>query len=238
MKPYKGELSLPQIAEGMNLARSNATRLVEDAELLFGAARYPTAAALAVLSIEESGKMGILRRFVLSNQDKGPAALWKDYRAHTEKNRGWIVSDLVNEDANKLDDFNHIYAKDAPHTKLLDQFKQLGLYTDCVEGGVWTSPHEIADRSIAQMLITNARHSLPIRETTVLELELWAKHLGPVVGPDIAPMKAAVCAWYSDMQENGLVPSGGNLMEIFINEGVKGEHLALLGLKGVDVPAL
>ena len=47
----------------MNAARRNARRLAEDAKLLLEAGRYPTATALAVLSIEESGKMSILRGF-------------------------------------------------------------------------------------------------------------------------------------------------------------------------------
>jgi AbiV family abortive infection protein len=41
----------------MNAAARNAARLVSDAEILLGAKRYPSAAALAVLAIEESGKL-------------------------------------------------------------------------------------------------------------------------------------------------------------------------------------
>ena len=58
---YKGKLDPEQIAQGMNAARRNAQRLADDAKLLLSAKRYPTAASLAILSIEESGKVSILR---------------------------------------------------------------------------------------------------------------------------------------------------------------------------------
>jgi hypothetical protein len=45
----------------MNAANRNARRLVADAKLLLDAGRYPSAAALAALAIEESGKTSILR---------------------------------------------------------------------------------------------------------------------------------------------------------------------------------
>lgn len=54
---FKGELSAAQIASGMNAARRNARRLADDARLLLDAERFSSAASIAVLSIEESGKV-------------------------------------------------------------------------------------------------------------------------------------------------------------------------------------
>ena len=53
---FRGRLSPKQVAVGMNAAARNAARLVSDAEILLEAKRYPSAAALAVLAIEESGE--------------------------------------------------------------------------------------------------------------------------------------------------------------------------------------
>ena len=58
---YRGRLTAAQIAQGMNAARDNAQRLATDAATLLDARRFPTAASLAFLSIEESGKISILR---------------------------------------------------------------------------------------------------------------------------------------------------------------------------------
>jgi len=49
---YRGQLNPVQITDGMNVARRNALRLLEDAEILLNSGRYPTALSLAILSIE------------------------------------------------------------------------------------------------------------------------------------------------------------------------------------------
>ncbi len=56
LSQYKGELNATEITLGINAARRNATRLAEDASLLIDNKRYPSGLALAILSIEESGK--------------------------------------------------------------------------------------------------------------------------------------------------------------------------------------
>ena len=60
LSQYRGKLTPAQIAEGMNAAICNARRLEGDAQVLFDLERYPTAASIAVLSIEESRKVSIL----------------------------------------------------------------------------------------------------------------------------------------------------------------------------------
>lgn len=69
---YKSKLSAAEIAAGINAASTNANRLADDAELLLENDRYPSALSLAILSIEESGKVSILRTLALSrNNVKG-----------------------------------------------------------------------------------------------------------------------------------------------------------------------
>ena len=51
-----GRLNAESIAEGINASRANTKRLASDARLMLDAERFPTAAALAVLSIDKSGK--------------------------------------------------------------------------------------------------------------------------------------------------------------------------------------
>ncbi len=51
LSQYAGSLDAAQIAQGINAARRNARRLAEDAKLLLETARYPSATALAILSI-------------------------------------------------------------------------------------------------------------------------------------------------------------------------------------------
>jgi len=86
LNSYKGRLDYAQIADGINAARRNALRLLEDAQILLRAERYATAASLAILSIEESGKQHILRGLALATADEELLGLWRDYRSHTKKN--------------------------------------------------------------------------------------------------------------------------------------------------------
>ncbi len=83
------------IAEGMNVARTNAKRLFEDASTLHEGGRTHSAAALAILSIEESGKIPILRQMVLCENEPEWRQSWKNYRSHTSKNVAWILGELA-----------------------------------------------------------------------------------------------------------------------------------------------
>ncbi|MBI2058899.1 MAG: AbiV family abortive infection protein [Nitrospirae bacterium] len=92
---HRGELSLAMIAEGINAARANARRLLDDAKTLQDAGRTHSAVALAILSIEESGKISILRQMVLCESETEWRHAWKDYRSHTSKNTAWILGELA-----------------------------------------------------------------------------------------------------------------------------------------------
>lgn len=77
LRMYSGHLSAKQIAAGMNAASRNAHRLFKDAEKLAKASRFPSACALAILSIEESGKLTILRGVTMAKSARKAArARW------------------------------------------------------------------------------------------------------------------------------------------------------------------
>ena len=83
---YGGRLTPAQIADGMNAAIRNARRLANDARTLLDLERYPTAASIAVLSIEESGKVSILRHFAMARDLPSCREIWREYRNHRSKN--------------------------------------------------------------------------------------------------------------------------------------------------------
>lgn len=217
---YKGLLSLAQIAEGMNAAIRNATRLAADANALLEGGSFPTAASLAALSIEESGKVTILRRLVTERDVDGVRVVWKDYRSHTKKNSMWIIGQLVSEGARKVEDFRKIVDPGSDHMKLLDSVKQLGFYTDCLNAAHWSEPVDVVDEGLARTLVATARAVASKRPVTVRELELWARHWRPAGQRSLAEMKASVTHWYADMQTEGLAPKGPNMMASFLSEGL------------------
>jgi len=217
---YKGKLALQQIVSGINAAGKNAKRLLADAQTLFDGGSYPTSTALAILSIEESGKISILRELSLAKDEEEISEIWKRYRNHSSKNAHWILSDLVAMGACRLDDLRPIFKEDSDHPYILDQVKQISFYTDCLGKAHWSEPDGIIDKELAKSILAiasiHSRHS----DTSIHELELWVKHLGPVWKSTDSTMREALIHWYADMQRHGLKPQGKNDMEHFIRFGL------------------
>ena len=92
---FRGRLSTEQVAKGMNAAARNARRLYDDANLLFEVKRFPTASSLAVLSIEEAGKLALLRGILAAPSEKHLKEAWRAYRDHRSKNAAWIIGELA-----------------------------------------------------------------------------------------------------------------------------------------------
>ena len=200
---YRGALKPSQIAGGINAARRNARRLAEDAKLLFESDRYPTAAAIAVLSIEESGKITILCQFA-STPDTERKRLWREYQNHQKKNVMWILPSLVASGARDLDSLAPAADTSGKHAALLDQIKQNSLYTDCLGNTHWTEPEKVIDREMAERLVSTADLLARSSFTTETEIELWKKHMAPVHGAPMDVQKTALVNWFSAMKENGL----------------------------------
>jgi len=227
--PFRGPLSTAQLAAGMNAATKNASRLAKDARLLLSNSRWPSAASIATLSIEESGKVVILRRFLTAAEDE-IKSLWKEYRSHTKKNLHWILPDLVAKGARKLDDFYPMVDRKSDHPEVLDTVKQLGFYSDCLGNAHWSMPEDVVDETLAAQLVTSAEILAPERSVSGRELELWIKHVVPVWNSSEEWMKKALVNWYADMQAEGLAPSGENAMETFVRSGLNITQANQVGL--------
>lgn len=222
LEQFCGPLTLEQIAEGMNAASNNAARLLSDAQVLLGAERYPSALALAVLAIEEAGKLSILRRMATTEDNGQVAKLWRAYRSHTKKNGAWIIMDLINRAGpTTLDDLRPLCASDAEHPYLLEQLKQIAFYTDSLGKAHWSIPANVIERELAERIITIAEVLATAKHVTPRELELWKQCMGQVTD-DTAPEAAqiALSNWYAAMQAEGLRPAGHNVMQMFVATGI------------------
>jgi len=213
LNSYKGRLSSSQISEGMNLAHHNAIRLLEDAQILYEKNRYPSAATLSILSIEESGKKRILRQLSLVSSDEELNNIWKDYRSHVRKNVQWLLLDMVQQGARKLDDFETMFDPSAEHPYFLDNIKQISVYTDCLGLAHWSNPSEVIDKLLAKYLILIAQALSSGREVTTKEIDLWKKHLKNS-GVSFRSQKEALLHWYYDMENNGLLPPDHNITDV------------------------
>jgi AbiV family abortive infection protein len=153
---YRGRLTPAQIAEGMNAALSNAKRLADAAALLLEKGHCPLGASVAALSIEEAGKLSVLRSLAVARNDQDVAQCWREYRSHTKKNAMWVFPQLFAQGARRLDDFGSLFDEGAEHPSLLDQVKQIGFYTDCLGKGHWSVPTEVIDKDLSNSLVRTA----------------------------------------------------------------------------------
>jgi len=204
----------------MNAAFRNATRLYEDADLLFKQERYPTACSLAILSIEEAGKIPLLRAMVGVTDESTLKERWKGYRNHQAKNVAWVISDLVAKSAKTLQDLAPMLDETSEHPVLIDVIKQLGFYSDCYGNAHWSEPAVVMDKKMTKQMMFLARVLLPRREMKVREIELWNKHVTPHWGtPEM--MQGAV-NYHKALIEEGLDNSTMEEIEAFY--GTKGQE--------------
>lgn len=219
---YRGMLTAAQVAEGIRAADANAVRLAKDAKLLVEAGSFPTAASVAILAIEEAGKVSILRLISLARSEAEANAGWKEYRSHTRKNVAWLLPQLAAQGARQLDDLRPLFKEGAEHPYLLDQLKQLGFYTDCLGKAHWSLPADAISKELAESLVQTAHLFASSKsDCTEREIELWIEHVGPVWRQDLSWMKQALVNWYAAMQAAGLKPSGENTMEQFVRTGLQ-----------------
>jgi AbiV family abortive infection protein len=212
---YFGHLSPHQIAEGMNAAIDNAARLVHDARILLESHSYPSAASLAILAIEEAGKVTMLRELALARDEFEWIDAWRGYRSHTRKNFMWLLPEMAIHGARKLRDFHKLTDPASEHPYILDQVKQIGFYTDCLGASHWSHPNEVIDETLASTLLDIATLLATKHHVTTKEVELWIKHMQPVWRSSAVQMEGALKNWYADMQAHGLVTPGDNEMVSF-----------------------
>jgi len=217
---YKGKLTPAEIADGMNEAAANAKRLHDDAKMLLDNGRYPSALSLAALSIEESGKLTILRSIALARDQKELTQTWREYRSHTRKNIMWPFLQMFQQGARRLGDFRSLVEVGTEHPFILDNVKQLGFYMDCLGKRHWSIPTEVIDEQLAREVLQIAQFLLPKGKVTEREIELWIEHLQPVWKQPLELMEAAVSAWHKQMCAEALSSGDPDGMEKFIVKGI------------------
>jgi AbiV family abortive infection protein len=204
MAAYRGKLSVKQTVEGMNAARQNAARLLEDAKLLFDAQRFPTAASLAILSIEEAGKSELLRAIPVTRNAAALKQRWKDYRNHQSKNITWILPVLVMQGARRMGELDVMFDPNSDHPKVLDRAKQLGFYSDCFGNCRWWDPAVGVTEQMANGLIMIAEISAKNPQIVQRELELWIEYVGIGLGTPLTPEQEH--SFFHALSREGFLP--------------------------------
>jgi AbiV family abortive infection protein len=204
LKQFRSFMTTDQVAAGMTCAKQNAKRLAKDAQLLFDAERYPSALSLAVLSLEESGKLIILREMATAKTEQEILELWKRYRRHTAKHTLTLMPERIAKGARRATEFKECVDDTAQDEKeTYDALKQLGFYTDCLGKAHWSIPAEVIDPNLAEMFVRfAATTSSQERETTPREIELWVMHM------QAGLTRPNLINWAKAMVAEGIQPEG------------------------------
>lgn len=220
MKSFDIVLTPQEICDGMNLAITNAHRLAEDAKHLFANNSIPSAFYLSILAIEEEGKVSLLRGMALLEDKKEIKNFWNDFRSHTKKNAAWILVERALQGARSLDDLADIYNEKSDHSKFIESTKQQAIYSDFIDGK-WLNPTDAISNELAAKLVM-ATHIMCRKKQPIslLELDLWVKHMKPVRHLSLNVQKTALIAWEQDMIVHGLKEPSDNDMKRFVNEGL------------------
>ena len=200
----------------MNAARRNARRLSDDARSLFDIDRYPSAAALAILSIEESGKVSILRGLALAPDEEHRRQLWDDFKHHRSKNVAWIIPQLVIKGARTLESLRLAVDRSAEHTEFLEEVKQKALYSDFDSNSLWNDPQDLIDEAFAGYLVNTAESLTNGEAVTEREIELWIEYMSPTYRAPIEHQEISLSKWYAAMRQEGLWEEGPISLESFL----------------------
>jgi AbiV family abortive infection protein len=165
---FKGSLTPQQIADGMAVAQRNALRLLDDAKLLLQARRFPSAAFLCIIAIEEYGKLPVLDTMAYTLPEKLKER-WQAYRSHRSKNARWVMPDFVDSGPKSIEELASVTDAEGAHTQLLDELKQLCLYTECLEQIKWSEPSSFTTEEMARGLFAAAER---------LSVRCWSQLLG------------------------------------------------------------
>jgi len=152
----------------------------------------------------------------IAEDEKEYQQLWKAYRSHTKKNVLWLFGEFIQKGARNLDDLRPLVDTESDHPDLLDQMKQLCIYTDCFTNAKWSSPDEVEVRDLAPYLVKMAQILGKPGVVTAEEVELWRKHLLPVKQDSMKTQKQAVAAWYHEMKLLGLTEASPEEVEKFL----------------------
>lgn len=214
LNPYAGRLTASEVAAGILVAQSNAERLIEDAKILMEAGRYPSAAALAILAIEERGKVQILRRLALVSEERHVREAWREYRSHRAKNSGWILPSLVRAGVRTFEGLRPMVDIDGEHTFVLDAIKQIAIYTDCLGNRHWSIPDRVINADLAKDMVAHAEMMWGSSAVVEREIELWIEKVGPHYAKP--GMAQAVVEFQAALHAEGLSDTAPESMQAFI----------------------
>lgn len=151
-----GHLTLKQISAGISVCIDNALDLFGDAIVLLHHKRYARALSLVLTSLQEAGKVTLLRQMSLlpSDDQKKWSQIWKRFRKHETKD-AFGQSAKINQEA-KGDPGEVFWQQVVYKTTFApakEKIRQFSLYVDFIKRDkAWWSPREITASVVEQAI--------------------------------------------------------------------------------------
>jgi|KBSSwiStaDraftv2_1062776.scaffolds.fasta_scaffold15770_8 AbiV family abortive infection protein len=137
------KLAPSEMGRGIHVANRNARRLLGDGILLYESARYPSAAALAVLAMEEAAKWSTLLHVTIAQDEKRIRESWRMNTLHIPKLTRALRALMGAHEASGGD---RPTVPDAELAKAMNALKLSCIYTAFVVGRRWIDPMQVCDR--------------------------------------------------------------------------------------------
>jgi AbiV family abortive infection protein len=153
---HSGPLPVEQISLGISACIDNALDLFGDGLVLYNQKRYARALALLLTSLQEAGKVTLLRQMsLLSSKDqKRWSQLWKSFRDHETKD-AFGQSAKISQDAkgNPGEAFWQQVLYKTTLAPAKEKIRQFALYVDFVrKEKTWWSPREITAGLVEEII--------------------------------------------------------------------------------------
>lgn len=219
---YKGPLDTESAVKGMQTAAIAAHDLHAAAKLLLGNGCFAQSSVLALLAIEETEKIYIIREIFLARPPAEVAKRWREYRAHKAKLTAFMGAELTflaHQKAGRVDRKTvQSLQKDIQQgRKVLDFTKQTLLYSDCLEqvkegkrtGPKWSLPRARASREQATKLLEKADYAIggSVRQIeSPEELEIWKKYTPELNSNNPGRVKSALARMSEEFKKRNIQP--------------------------------
>ena len=155
---YEGPLSKPKTAEAIGLCLKNSDELIQDARLLFTHGRYARAFALAIVSLEEVGKIPMLTRALSFHamETHQWKHFWKRFRSHVEKRQLTAGLYSISTGSGSAHLILVRWMKERHWEKETEALKQMAFYVDASSRTHVTCPSKLFPKYVASDAINLA----------------------------------------------------------------------------------
>lgn len=157
MARYNDKLTIPEIAAGIEATIANMEALVEAARLLLDAGNAGPAFGLAVMSLEEAGKLHVLR--AMCQRGGVPNAqwrkLWASFRSHQYKSSGGLMDSYSDDVRGDPETVLELALGHAESTDQVEAARQWSFYVDFdAATRTWNRPPEFDEQKALDALGT------------------------------------------------------------------------------------